>query len=264
MRKFIRNRLINFIGMFGDVPWKNNTEPIYRILCYHRIRAEEQIAFQQQLDRLQEKFNFVTPEEFLQDKGTTNNLNLLLSFDDGYLDWETVVLDELDKRKLKAIFFVCPDFVNLKGYDLENYCKNNLKRSVSRPLTDDGLNEIVQRGHEIGNHLKEHTDLREANRNKKIRKIFESSQELFRQKFEIKPDWVAYPFADYFDSPDLIADIASDFFQRGVTLIPGWNTNETNNFLLHRDGFSQNFSSKVEKNWLRGGYDPIFRLTHLF
>jgi len=263
IRSTIRNLLIKTIGRLRTPPWENSDEPIYRFITYHRIKADQIVSFKRQLDRLQNGFNIVSPNEFTQDQGRTNTLNLVLSFDDGYREWESIVLKELKKRSIKGLFFISPDFVGLEGKEAETFCRNHLNIEPTSPLTSEGVKKIHDYGHTIGNHLLTHVDLRDVKEPDIFEREFHETQNFFDDKFGIRPDWVAYPFADYFKAPDPLADTASNYFDYGVTLIPGWNRAGESNHLLHRDGFSPTFSSNLEEAWLKGGYDPVFELSHL-
>lgn len=263
MRNFTRNQLVKLIGFLRNRPWEESEQPLYRFLTYHRIQPDQQVSFEQQLNRLQTHYNIVSPETFRTNDGDPNKLNLLLTFDDGYLEWETLVLNELDQRDLRGLFFLTPDFVGLTGEEAESFCRKNLRRSAAQPITEEGVEELRSRGHTLGNHLAGHPDLREESEETVLHDHFRDSQKTFRKRFNVDPDWVAYPFADYFRNPETLSSVASEYFTFGVSLIPGWNRSGDNPLLLNRDGFSPDLGPSVERNWLRGGYDPIFRTTHL-
>lgn len=262
VRTWFRNGLIRTIGWFKSDP-SEYEEPTYRVLAYHRIQAQKTVAFRHQLDRLQNNYNVVTPEEFRSGEGRTDELNLLLTFDDGYLEWETQVLPELDKRNIRAVFFLCPDLVGLGRDEADAYCRNHLGLEPSLPLTESGVQQIIEDGHTLGNHLVKHSDLREASEATAIDSILEESQSIFEDRFNHRPDWLAYPFGDYFESPEPLRNSVSDFFDCAVTLIPGTNRPDSDPYFLKRDAFSPTYSRALETAWLSGGYDPLFRLTHL-
>lgn len=263
MREFVRNQLIRFLGTLRTPTWVEAEHPVYRFLTYHRIEPNQQVFFEQQLDRLQSNYNIVTPTEFRNNEGDPNTLNLLLTFDDGYLEWQTLVVQELARRDLKALFFVTPDFVGTKGESAEQFCREKLRHSPAQPITTEGVEELRSRGHTLGNHLVGHPDLREKADVELLHEHFAHSQEVFRKRFDHEPDWVAYPFADHFIDSNVLASVAEEYFEYGVTLIPGWNRSDDEPLLLHRDGFSPDMGPSVERAWLKGGYDPLFALTHL-
>ncbi|MFB6347305.1 MAG: polysaccharide deacetylase family protein [bacterium] len=260
-RTWCRNQLIRAIGSFRD-PTESSNSPTYRILSYHRIRAQQQVAFQHQLDRLQKKYNIVTPEEFRADEGSSKTLNLLLTFDDGYLDWESQVLAELNKRNLKAVFFICPDLVGLNKEDAAEYFETHLNLQPTLALTDSGVQRILQEGHTLGDHFVRHADLRDTRDKQKILSIIDESLSTFRKRFELTPDWLAYPFGDHFEGAETLRECVSNHYSYGLTLIPGTNSKDTDPYFLRRDAFSPDYSPSLEDAWLSGGFDPIFQLTH--
>ncbi|MFC5699854.1 polysaccharide deacetylase family protein [Cohnella faecalis] len=95
------------------------------------------------------------------DKAKTNAKVVLLTFDDGPKDKETLdpLLDALDKHQAKAIFFV-------NGY-----------RAKAKPEL---LKEIDERGQTIGNHSWDHIKLGKEKPDK-IRKQIEDVQKLVRE-----------------------------------------------------------------------------------
>lgn len=263
MRLWLRNQLIRCNGWFRSPP-VNGSTPVYRFLTYHRIPAEQRMAFGGQLDRLAHRHHFVAPAEFENREGKADRLNLLLTFDDGYLEWETTVLRALRKRDLKAVFFVNPDFVGLSSEEAKQYCRRHLTLRPASPVTDDGIQRLLNQGHTLGNHLLKHADLRECEDPDRMEEVFEQSQRAFEERFNSRPDWVAYPFGDYFRAPETIREVAAQYFDYGTTLVPGYNRSDTPRLFLHRDGFSPDLPKSVESAWLSGGFDALQRLTHLW
>lgn len=263
IRKQIRDQLIKLIGTFRNSPGKSSDTPVYRFLTYHRIKPGQEDPFRRQLDRLKKHYNIVSPSNYIKNLGSNKDLNLLLTFDDGYEEWGTFIVDELNKRNIKALFFVCPDFVGLDKASAASYCKNNIQVNPAPSLSLEGLDRIRSNGHTVGNHLIKHRDLRLETNQHTIQKSMEQSQELFYKNFDFNTNWLAYPFGDYFEKPAILQATAKKYFDYAVTLIPGVNTEDQSQVYLHREGFSPDFDRSTEDNWLRGGYDPLFYLTHL-
>jgi peptidoglycan/xylan/chitin deacetylase (PgdA/CDA1 family) len=70
--------------------------------------------FAQLLDFIVEHFHPLEPEEFF-DRMKANQLPkraVLLTFDDGSIDNVTIALPELQRRNLKACFFICPRLID--------------------------------------------------------------------------------------------------------------------------------------------------------
>lgn len=263
LRTWARNQLVKGLGRFRDPIESSREGPVFRILSYHRIRAGQQVAFQHQLDRLQKQYNIVTPSEFRHRQGDPDRLNLLLSFDDGYLDWESQVLPELTQRDIRAVFFLCPDLVGLDKQHAAEYCRDHLRIEPALALTVDGAQRIREEGHQLGNHLVRHTDLRGLSDESEIYEILQESRERFHDLFGETTEWMAYPFGDYFRFPDPLRSCVDGYFERAFTLVPGTNDSAADPLFLRRDAFSPDYSAGLERAWLSGGYDPLFGLTHL-
>lgn len=262
MKERLRNLLIRLVDrLTGGLP--ETAVPVYRILAWHRIKPRQTVAFQQQLDRLQKCYNVIDPGTFERDGGRVEELNLVLSFDDGYLEWESVVLRELERRDLKALFFVCPDLPGRTGESARHYVRDHLWIDPTNPVTPEGVRRVHEAGHTLGNHLLKHEDLRGVSDPEVLRETFAASQDIFEERFGVCPRWVGYPFADAFRDPAALVRAAKEHFEFGATLIPGWNHRETPPLFLRRDSISPELPAPVEAAWLRGGYDPLFRLTHL-
>ncbi len=73
-----------------------------------------------------------------------------LTFDDGTLDQYVLALPELEKRNLKATFFLITKYVR-RGYWIDSGVRREL-------FSWDTAREIYHAGHEIGSHTKTHTD----------------------------------------------------------------------------------------------------------
>ncbi|MFB6357169.1 MAG: polysaccharide deacetylase family protein [bacterium] len=232
MKVTIKNSLIRFLGQFTSPP--DIDEPVYRFVTYHRISPDQATSFRKQVDRIQNNFNVVSPRQYKNSEGSTETLNVLFTFDDGYLSWENTVLPVLNERDIKGLFFVCPDFVGLNEDEARNYSEQFLNMSPSNPLTEEGIKTIIKSDHTVGNHLLEHRDLRDTPPGDQIRNIMEQSQTSFEEHFEITPEWLAYPFADYFTHPERLTRVTGEYFDYAVTLIPGWNTPSTNPLFLTR------------------------------
>jgi len=75
---------------------------------YPKLKALDLVAFERQLDHLQQNYHFVTPEDVINSIYTPFSLPeraVLLTFDDGYRDHFDYVYPLLKKKGIKAVFF---------------------------------------------------------------------------------------------------------------------------------------------------------------
>ena len=90
-----------------------------RMICYHGIDLEgrkvnsrflQRDVFEQQLVWMKENCNILSIEDYFSKRQNTEQLNLCLSFDDGYANNFQYVLPLLEKYELPATFYVSPSF----------------------------------------------------------------------------------------------------------------------------------------------------------
>lgn len=145
--------------------WKNGS--LY-VLNYHSTPAIYQANFENQLTFLSQHFEFTSPNMMAEKTFAFGDKpKLLLTFDDGILS-NLDCLDLLDKFKIKAIFFVVPNFI--KAFEPLKFYRNNIrfephtKLEITTkdmlPIPIESLSLIVKRGHTIGHHTASH-DLRD-------------------------------------------------------------------------------------------------------
>ncbi len=128
----------------------------------------------------------------------------VITVDDAYESFLTGAMPLLRRFGYPATLFVATDFVGHPGY-----------------LDWDQLQQLVAEGIEIGNHSASHEHL--VNRHpgeaehewrKRVRKDLETAQEAFRQRLEIRPALLAYPYGEY--SPELISIVREVGFAGAV------------------------------------------------
>lgn len=203
---------------------------LLRVLAYHEIKDQEKENFQKQLVFLRKKFHIISPDDFLKSNFSNDKTNILITFDDCYETWLSNVLPVLKEEKINAIFF-------LKG--------NNGRLA----------RKILESGFAIGGHTKGHKRL-------PLLSFEETQDEIEKNKNDLeeiigqKLIFFAYPFGDKKSfSPAVIEQVKAAGYQYGFTILPGFNTLETNQFLLHRDSVDPNWTTHFLKIWLSGSYD---------
>lgn len=101
---------------------------------------------------------------------------VVLTFDDGFADARTTVLPMLQRRGMRATFFVVTDFVGKPGF-----------------LDWDGVRALEAAGMEIGSHTVDHerlADLPEA----KVHRELRESKRILDQRLQRPVEVVAYPY----------------------------------------------------------------------
>ena len=152
--KWLFHDIMEWVG----IPVKlNRRKGEVQVLCFHGICSNNQafingrFILEKQcealLKALDVEYNIISLEDFIKGNQKPNKLNILLTFDDGYLNNKTLLLPILEKYQIPASFFVTTKNSNPKWTDLFDIIKNEkisfLKLQNSFPsLNGFSLNEI--------------------------------------------------------------------------------------------------------------------------
>lgn len=141
------------------------------ILMFHYIRDYDNTAdsigvnlsvspskFSEELDAI-EKAGYKTTNFSEIKNGNIPEKPIILTFDDGYLDFYTAAYPELKKRGMTAVSYVITNKIGADGY-----------------LSGEQIKELLNNNIEIGSHTKSHPDLSKAPETKVQAEIFESKQ----------------------------------------------------------------------------------------
>lgn len=174
MKRIFRILIVTILYVFYKVAALFYREKGTVVLMYHSIGNNEGPLV-------------VTPENFeRQLKYLKKNYSekFLVTFDDGYKDFQTVAWPILKKHGLSAILFV---HTNRSSHNLGN----------DWPLLDwQQIKELKSDGVEVGNHSHQHLDMKQLNGEELKREII-LSEEIFRQELGEVPKVFAYPGGKY-------------------------------------------------------------------
>ncbi len=108
MKKQIRNILITLISLTGVsflYRFKMRRKgPLVRVLCLHDV--PDKAWFSMLISTISQRYNVLSPQDFVEQTFDTNKVNVLLTFDDGYQSWVDVALPVLREKEITAVFFV--------------------------------------------------------------------------------------------------------------------------------------------------------------
>lgn len=185
---------------------KNNQEKaLVKILLYHEISDKKLHLFKQQIENLNKKYSFITPEkfqDFLNNKITLTGLNLLITFDDGFLSSKFAAENVLEPLGIKAMFFIPSGFIGLKknweefvGKKINDGSPGCKVGAEHEPMGWDDVCWLKEHGNVIGSHTVNHTRLSTLNNDELEYELFESANIL--NKFTgASIETIAYPFGD--------------------------------------------------------------------
>jgi peptidoglycan/xylan/chitin deacetylase (PgdA/CDA1 family) len=237
--------------------------PITRILLFHDILPEAYNYFRANISALKQGTNVVSLDDYFSGRLTTKKLNVVISFDDGYKSWVKIALPILKELKLPATFFVTSGFVGLSKEAEATFVQSNLSltmgpRTISGGLSTEELSKLIEEGFSIGGHTLNHCNLGKLHDNAQVRyEILEDKKRLERIAGS-RVEYFAYPSgADYNPTVDLVSILIESGYKGAVTTAPGFNTDKSNPFLLHREITGALMPGLVFRARAYGNYDAV-------
>ena len=173
---------------------KRREENSALILLYHNVTDEKKISskddlyvhiddFRQQLDYLKDKkYNVVTLEELYKIRQNNEKVpekTIVLTFDDGDKSSYDIVFPELEKRGLKASFFVTTRQLDDKGF-----------------VTKDNLIEMHKAGHDIESQGHNNEDFVESSV-AQVHKSLYLSKKILEETLNKKVLFLVYPNSSF-------------------------------------------------------------------
>lgn len=141
--------------------------------------------------------------------------SVVLSFDDGYEDFYTVVFPLLKKYHMRATLYVIYDFIGRKGF-------------VTKAQIEELINSDLV---EIGSHTLDHLYLKGLP-DKVVEKQIKESKKKFEEDYHIKIFTFAYPYGAM--SPYAILQVKEAGYTTAASVISGTLQSEENLFFLSR------------------------------
>jgi peptidoglycan/xylan/chitin deacetylase (PgdA/CDA1 family) len=275
MRKAFKNLLIwsfSLLRQFGlnRILWNSKKDNVLRVLLFHDIAPNEIASFSEKIDCLSKDYNFVTPNEFeAMMEGTKPIIgkNLLLTFDDGFKSNIEIATQILDKKDIKAIFFIVADFADLsKIEDCRNFISENIYPAMlSNEIPNHwenmnwhDLRYLVDNGHFIGCHTKTHARLSTVSDPIELAKEILKSTESIERKLNINVTHFAYPFGDLKSFSGAALNIAKTKFQYIHSGFRGRNEVADFDLLVLRDSVSGDSSVNEMLFYLDGWVDAVY------
>jgi len=239
-------------------------KPIARFVTFHDIPPETLGCFNANLYFLKRNTNVVSLDDFLDGRLSSKQINVVITFDDGFKCWVSCAIPVLKKLGLTATFFVSSGFVGLSKEDEAEFIRSKLLLEQTRHhRTTGGLNfedlrMIVEEGFAIGGHTLNHCDMVKLKDHDQLR--YEIVEDKMRLEMITgrKIDYFAYPSGAY-DNPDIdLKEILKESGYRGaVTTVSGFNNDKSNPYMLHRELTRASMPMRVFKARVYGNYDAV-------
>lgn len=268
--KFWYVKLWPLAGFFHKILTKPDPGS-FRILMLHDVPASQAANFHRLLQHLLEDHGILTPreaEERLMGKSVPldrGRVPYLLTFDDGFKSNATVAGEILESYGVKAIFFVCPDFLDLPQESHEEVIVGNIydgKIHAAFPeerrfMSWDDCQLLVQSGHTIGAHSLSHRRLTSLDEADRFREIVTPGQ-ILESRIGVPVKWFAYPFGDIdsIDAPSL--QIIGSRYSFCCSGVRGINLPKTPPLKLLREQLSVDMPFEYQQLILSGGLDLFY------
>ena len=207
MKKYLF-ALLHSTRAINLVSWLNRKR--VPIICYHSVTSDTAPVhhdphkqhlplrlFLRQLDFLQRRYNVISLSEYVAAKRTNRRLpdySIVITFDDGFEDFYSVVAPQLQQRKLPATVFVITDRA------FGRFVPNGEKF-----LDWKQIRELAAAGIEIGSHSCSHVPLPELSLEEVARELSES-RTLTETHIGVSPVSLSYPFGQTSPSISALAE----------------------------------------------------------
>lgn len=233
MKKFLF-ALLHLTGVIHVISWVNRKH--VPILCYHSVIDSEQHLtsdphkqhiplrlFLQHLDYLQKHHHVLSLNEFQLARRESRALpdrSVVLTFDDGFQDFATVVAPHLMRRNVPATVFVITD----RAY-------GNLPPNGESFLTWEEIRELAKSGLDIGSHTCAHRHLPDLSLPEVMRELSESQAavRIHTQQTQVA---LSYPFGQTSEQISKMASSAG--YSCAIAADCGPNPKNVNLYVLSR------------------------------
>jgi peptidoglycan/xylan/chitin deacetylase (PgdA/CDA1 family) len=234
------------------------------VLTLHNLLPDEYHWFEFLLSSLKETYEFVNPEELNCTQLATNKLKILLTFDDGFYSSFDVTQKYLQKYKIKAIFFITEDFINLDaesslGFANKSFFPKSLVDYDNKlnylPMNWDEIMQLKAQGHTIGAHTAKHPVLSEIKNEGILFDEIVSSSDRLEERIGEKVDFFAFPFGTPQSVNKQALKLASKRFKFIFSNVRGSVINSPNEKFIFRQNLVPGDPFWLVKTMIEGRWD---------
>jgi peptidoglycan/xylan/chitin deacetylase (PgdA/CDA1 family) len=235
-------------------------------LILHDVPRHQTVYLKELLIQLKKEYNFLDPEDFIS--VIRGNLNItdthrLLTFDDGFYSNYSFAKEVLGPLGIKAIFFIPTGFIDSNSKELhkefirqnlyEGQYPSNSDTDEMKPMTWENLSELVELGHIIGAHTKNHLRLSEINEENLLKEEIIASGDRIEEILKIKVEHFAFPFGDIESIDKKALELASTRYKYIYSGLRGRNSYGTNPFAIRRESLDIGDSYEYNRFVAGGG-----------
>lgn len=238
-------------------------KPVSTFVTFHDIPRETLRCFKANLLFLKYRTNVVSVDDFFSGRLSSEKVNVVITFDDGYKSWVTYALPILQELKLPAMFFISAGFTGLSKEDEAEFMRSKLSLKQGPERITGGLNfedvkRIAEEGYTVGGHTLNHCDLTKLRDRCRLR--YEIAEDKMRLESITgrKIEYFAYPCGAYYNPEVNLSEVLSECGYRGaVTTVSGFNSVGANPYLLHRELTGASMPGWVFRARVYGNYDAV-------
>lgn len=260
---FIKKFINIFFNILIYLRVINKKKKSLRILMFHDIYDYRK--FEKIIIHLKKDWEFISPDYFYnicKKKKKINKRLILLTFDDGFKSNLKVATEILSKYRIKAIFFIPFQFVNIqKSKNRRKFINKNLKiEKITSEMDSMNLNDIkklIKLKHKIGAHTYSHSDLKFTKNLKKLNFEIIDATDKFQKIINKKINLFAFNFGRLKNISQPMVKIANKRFDLLFTGIRGQNNSSTK--LLFRDNINLEDNIYDINVYLHGIYDFFYK-----
>ena len=232
------------------------------VITFHNIIPDDFEWFKNTINFIEQKFEIMDPKDIFSKKSRSRK-RVLITFDDGFKSNKKLEEFVLKPKNIKAIFFVTTNFISLDESRAFAFVANNfypkstdafiLNETIKNhflPMNWLDLHDLIENGHTIGCHTKNHPILANLSAENQKTEILESKRVL-EIKLNINIEHFAFPFG----SPDAIntetMGIAREEFRYNFCNVRGM-LDEAKTDLLFRQNISPRMPEWLVEDLLNG------------
>jgi len=266
---------MSFSWLFREIlvssrwPWFGPGKNSITILIFHEITEPQKRIFRELTEYLKDNFDIISPQDF-----ATYDFKkpaYIFSFDDGFCSQFHIAQEVLNPIGIRAIFFICPDFIGLTGQDAGNFMARNIRLSsvpdnispYCMPMTWEQVKILKDQSHTIGGHTLSHVCMSSVSDEVYLNEQIVETNKILQDILGEKADWFAYPFGNIDSIDTRSMKVAHTNYKYCCSAIRGSNTPKTRPLALLRQVVELDYSMPYIGMVLKGGLDFLYFLDVL-
>lgn len=266
----IHHFFISLLNKFSFLYFFKN--PQLRILTFHHIEQKNFDLIKKNILNLRKNYKILSPDDYfniIKKKKSLNQNSILLTFDDGYYSQKNFAERVLSQLKIKAIFFIVPNFLKIKNISKsKDFIFNNINKFIDvskfdfsmRNMSINDLKYLKNKGHHIGMHTLNHKNLSLIRNKNILKKEIFSNLSFFRKLLKLKsPLSFAYPFGNISSINQNSVKMIYKYYDCIFSGVRGNNFNLNMKDIFFRDAIADRDNTNLIEGFLKGISDFYYK-----